>query len=41
MDLSLTCPFYGSDMIFTTSPKHIQLVLATEFQNFEKGRPIM
>ncbi|KAK0473656.1 cytochrome P450 monooxygenase pc-1 [Armillaria luteobubalina] len=30
-------PLLWSDMIFTTSPKHIQLVLATEFQNFEKG----
>ncbi|KAK0219150.1 cytochrome P450 [Armillaria fumosa] len=30
-------PLLWSDTIFTTSPKHIQLVLATEFQNFEKG----
>ncbi|KAK0451183.1 cytochrome P450 [Desarmillaria tabescens] len=30
-------PLLWSDMIFTTSPKHIQIVLATEFQNFEKG----
>ncbi|KAG7443776.1 cytochrome P450 monooxygenase pc-3 [Guyanagaster necrorhizus] len=30
-------PLLWSDMIFTTSPKQIQIVLATEFQNFEKG----
>ncbi|KAG7443774.1 cytochrome P450 monooxygenase pc-3 [Guyanagaster necrorhizus] len=27
-----------SDMVFTTSPKHIQQILATEFENFEKGQ---
>ncbi|KAK0200571.1 cytochrome P450, partial [Desarmillaria ectypa] len=27
-----------SDMVITTSPKHIQHILATEFENFEKGQ---
>ncbi|PBK87668.1 cytochrome P450 monooxygenase pc-1 [Armillaria gallica] len=27
-----------SNMIVTTSPKHIQQILATEFENFEKGQ---
>ncbi|SJL14432.1 uncharacterized protein ARMOST_17889 [Armillaria ostoyae] len=27
-----------SDMVITTSPKHIQQILATEFENFEKGQ---
>lgn len=27
-----------SDMVITTSPRHIQQILATEFENFEKGQ---
>jgi hypothetical protein len=26
-----------SDLIFTTSPEHIKLILATDFQNYVKG----
>lgn len=27
-----------SDLVFTTSPEHIKLILATDFQNYVKGK---
>lgn len=29
------------DAVFTVSPEHIKLVLATDFNNYEKGEPLV